>query len=146
MKSNPDIINKFFVPRVEVVAEWPRGLYRKDSIITYGDKYETMIDKEPVMNWVNHHTKYPHLFRVMAWHERRPLEWFYHINFVRVTSKELGYWIVGDIVPVSSLVLSDGRVRLPFVQMIIVDPNRKAELDWVEPATEDDYKIFKKKK
>lgn len=112
-------------PRYKVIADYPNSDYEIGQII---------------INESDYCTRYPAIFKPLAWWQGRTLDEIVSVKFVKII-EYTGYWRVGDIVPVTDYSIIGGR----FIKYQL-KYNHEAKPETVEPSTEAEYITFKNTK
>lgn len=99
-------------PRYKVIDDYPGNEIPIDTVL-YLNKFDNWTDGKYFEFKENpaHFDKYPHLFRKLHWAEERLLDDLMSVKFVEITIYT-GYWVVGDIVPVSDYEIDTKNKKL----------------------------------
>lgn len=127
-------IEELLKPRVKVIADWPYGDHMAGDILPATDKGVIRLSKALSCNY----EAYPHLFELLPWYVGQSFEDLISVKYVKVV-RYVGYWRVGDIVPVEDY---DCIVKSKYLHAYILKYKHAHQLSAVIPATEQDYNDF----
>ena len=140
----PEEFNK---PRYEVIAEYPgmgivghklrKGDIIEDSgVLAYSPEFNAQPSKYEM-------SQYPYLFRRLKWYERRTMEEFASLRFVKFIKDH--YWRVGDVVKVESFMWDLASLETVKPKIIGFKYRyNESSFDYIVPATEEEFKISQK--
>lgn len=122
-------------PRYKVIASYPKTIFKPDEIISIHGMHGDIIFCDSTGP---RYSDYPHLFKKLAWHEYRTLDELYSLKYAKVIIYT-GYWIVGDIVPVTKCnVIDKNNVEY------ILKYSQPVKINTIEPASEQQYLATKR--
>lgn len=121
--------------RFRIISPWPKMNCSVGDIINCTDKSD-----------IDHCEKYPLLYKRISWHEERTLEFIKSVRYVKVT-KYVGYWRVGDVVPVAGIGFAKNLSHCKDGTLIYYLDNltHPHSVDHIEYATVEEYKEWKEK-
>lgn len=132
--------NELLKPRIKMIAPIPLVFscgIQEGQVWVAEDGFFNLTGAHRI--GVNAIEKYPHLFRKIEWWENRLLDDLEKIKFVKVV-KYVGYWIVGDIVPITEFIYKKGQPIKYQLQY-----NHHQTVDTIEPASEEQYLEWQRK-
>lgn len=125
----------FLTPRIKCIEPflgmkqqgWEHNLV---SEIGNGEDYQFLISLPK---------SFPYNFKLLKWYDERKFEEMVSIKYVKII-RNPGYWVVGDIVPVTNYIFN--KIISPFIEKYEIGKGHHAAIADVEPATVDQYLEF----
>lgn len=127
-------VEELLKPRYKVIADYPKSIYKIGDILRVGGHSEDLLycdHSGPRMR------DYPHLFRKLEWWEERTLDDMVSVKFAKVI-EYVGYWRVGDIVPVEDYIINNGKFHSYKLKY-----GKHHQPKFLLPAIETEYLTFK---
>lgn len=125
------IKQEFLIPRWKVVAPYPFSKH------TVGD----IILEHPAIVFDVKFSEFPNIFKAVDWWRHRTMEELFSVKYVKVI-KSIGYYRAEDIAPVVAYEI-DGNNPTPGFKAFVLKIDHTHTPDTVEPADENDYRLFK---
>jgi hypothetical protein len=114
-------IETLLEPRIQVISDYPGSPHLVGDILPGEWRKE-----------------YAAIFRAVNWWEHRTLEQLRAIKYMKVV-EYVGYWVVGDVVPVQSMKIEGGILMGFYLTNHLHPPSA------VKPATQKQYEEFLKR-
>lgn len=121
--------HEFLKQRIKCIAPFP-GMKREG--------FDHNLVFEATDNDLSLPTLSPANFRAVHWFEDRKLDDLMSVRFVRIT-EYTGYWVVGDVVPVSDYQINTKNRTFELYLM----SGQSSRLEKCEPATKEEYDEWK---
>lgn len=113
-------------PRYKVIADYPNSPHKVGELL-YQSETTTSLTR---------YSDYPHLFKRLEWWEERTLDDMVSVKFVKVVNY-VGYWRVGDIVPVEDYIINNGKFHSYNLKY-----GKYHQPKFLLPATEQEYQEY----
>jgi hypothetical protein len=135
-------IEKLMQPRYKVMVDYPSSCFFVGDILEMNGECAGTNKTESgcFARSIYRPERFSHIFKPLAWWEERTVDDMTQVRFVKV-AKYVGYWVVGDVVPVTSFQISD---QAKFEKYVLQYTHPQTP-DTVIPATEEQYFEWRKK-